>query len=389
MKNLKSLPREDLGQLVEILREDGYSVAAPVETHGVLALREIEGMEDIARGFRDEQHPGSYRLEEAQDGSWFNNVNGAESAKRFFFPAENELFTARLEGEQFVLDRIADEPPKWALIGVRPCDLAAISRHDRVFGYDDDPEEAFRCESETHYRRSRENAFIVAVNCTRPGGNCFCESWGTGPEAESGFDLALTEVGSVFLVEVGSARGADIIDRLPVREAEASELELAELKLARAREHMGKRLETEGLPDLLTRNVEHRIWDWFAKQCLGCGNCTLVCPTCFCSTVTDSTDLASGAATRTRRWESCFTYEFSYVTSGPVRSASSARYRHWLTHKLGSWWEQFGSSGCVGCGRCMTWCPVGIDWTREITQLQGEDAARLEHEARRSAEVTL
>lgn len=387
MKSLKSLPKDDFGSLVEVLKEDGYAVAAPVESNGVLALRPVEGVEEIARGFRDVQEPGRYRIGDSGDETWFNNVVGAESAKRFFFPAESDLFTARLEGDDFVLDKMAAEPPKWALIGVRPCDLAAIRKQDRVFGIDEDSDKPFRCESETYYSHARANSFLVAVNCTTPGGNCFCDSWETGPEAREGFDLVLTEVGAVFLLEAGSDRGEAILARLPVRDADASERELADLKLTRAREHMGKRLETEGLPELMTRNVEHRIWDWFSKKCLGCGNCTLVCPTCFCSTVTDSTDLATGGATRTRRWESCFTYEFSYVTAGPGRSSSSARYRHWLTHKLSGWWEQFGSSGCVGCGRCMTWCPVGIDWIKEITQLQGEDRTRLDHEAREAEEV--
>lgn len=388
MKNLKSLQKTDFGRLVDVLQEDGYSVAAPVEAGGVLAVRRIESVEEIARGYRDEQAPGRYRVEDVGDELYFGNAVGAESAKRFFFPAENDLFTARVDGDHFVLDRMADEPPRWALIGVRPCDLAAIRTQDRVFDAHDESGAVFRCESETYYTRAREEAFLVAVNCTAPGGNCFCASWGTGPEAREGFDLALTEVGGAFLLEPGSHRGEAVLDRLPVRDAEPSEIELAELKISRAREHMGKHLERDGLPELLGRNVEHRIWDWFAHHCMGCGNCTMVCPTCFCSTVTDSTDLATGAATRTRRWESCYTHQFSYVTSGPVRSATSARYRHWLTHKLGAWWEQFGSSGCVGCGRCLTWCPVGIDWTNEVAQLQTEDAARQAHEASTLEEVT-
>jgi ferredoxin len=273
-----------------------------------------------------------------------------------------------VEGDQFVLDEVAPQPPKLALLGVRPCELAAINVQDRVFGLND--HRTFRCESESYYTAVRRQCLLIAVNCTHPGGSCFCSSWGTGPEAKKGYDLVLTELRNGFVVGVGSERGAALIEQLPVRPPTDPEVELAELKLQRAREQMGRQLETKGVRQLLDQSIDHPVWDDVAKRCLSCGNCTMVCPTCFCSSVTDSTDLSGQQITRTRRWESCFTHQFSYLTNGPHRNTISGRYRHWLRHKLGTWWDQFGTSGCVGCGRCITWCPVGIDLTEEIPRIR-------------------
>ena len=229
----------------------------------------------------------------------------------------------------------------------------------------------FRCETEPWYTQVRQETLIIAVNCTRPSGNCFCASWGTGPKATKGFDLALTELRDGFLVEVGSQRGAKLLEELPVREPTDAEIELAELKLERACDRMGRQLDTTGLKELLDQGIEYPEWDDVARRCLSCGNCTMVCPTCFCCTVSDTTDLAATkAVTRSRQWESCFTHQFTYTSSGPERNTIRGRYRHWLRHKLSTWWEQFGSSGCVGCGRCITWCPVGIDLTEEVRRLR-------------------
>jgi ferredoxin len=184
----------------------------------------------------------------------------------------------------------------------------------------------------------------------------------------------MTELRGGFVLTIGSERGGEIASALPVRHPSGAELELAELKLNRAREHMGKRLDTRGLKELLDKNLEHPQWNDVAKRCLSCGNCTMVCPTCFCSTVTDSTDLSGKKATRVRQWESCFTHQFSYTTAGPVRNSIRGRYRHWLRHKLGTWQEQFGRIGCVGCGRCITWCPVGIDLTAEVANIRAKQA---------------
>ena len=133
---------------------------------------------------------------------------------------------------------------------------------------------------------------------------------------------------------------------------------------------MGRTLETDGLAAAIRSQPEHPRWAEMADRCMACGNCTQVCPTCFCTSIEDKAALDGTAAERVRRWDSCFTPDFSYIHGGSVRPSVRARYRHWLTHKLGTWHDQFGTSGCVGCGRCITWCPAGIDITEEARALQ-------------------
>jgi len=371
-------PKERLTRLVEHLKEQQYTVIAPVVRDGAILTREIQHADEIARGVVDRQEPGHYRLEDADPDTWFDYVVGPDGPKRNLFPPHQDLFTMRVDAARFSLEATSEPPPRFALLGVRPCDLAAIAIQDRVFGLTDDPE-GFRCESEPHYHQSRENALLIAVNCAHPGGTCFCDSWGTGPEANGAHDVALTEIRSGFVARGGTPRGRDLLVAIDAEEADATMRELAELKMLRARDHMGRKLDATGIRELLDRRIGARRWDEIAARCLSCGNCTLVCPTCFCSTVTDANDL-SGAITRTREWESCYTHQFSYTTGGPTRNTISGRYRHWLRHKLATWWEQFGTSGCVGCGRCITWCPVGIDLTEEVAILREDGASVMRSE---------
>lgn len=374
MGSVGFIDREGLGRLVERLGRLGYVVIAPVRRGEVIVYDQITSAEQIARGVRDEQEGGRYRLVEGEASLLFEYVVPADGAKRYLFPPEQSLLSLHVEEGRFVIDEAGPSVRKIALLGIRPCELAAIRVQDKVFGLEDT--RAMRCESEAFYAQTRQQAITIVVNCCRPGGTCFCVSMGTGPEAQDGFDLSLTELREGFIVKVGSPKGQEVVDGIGVREATGSELELAELKLARAREHMGRQLATEGLRELLDAAVESPQWDEVAGRCLSCGNCTMVCPTCFCSTVQDWTDLSGRQAMRKRQWESCFTHEFSYLTAGPVRHTIRGRYRHWLRHKLGTWHEQFGCSGCVGCGRCITWCPVGIDLTQEVAALRSRASAR-------------
>jgi ferredoxin len=247
---------------------------------------------------------------------------------------------------------------------VRACDLHAVAIQDRVFleGGHVEPDYAAR----------RRDAFFVAVNCARAGGTCFCVSMDTGPRVTEGFDLALTELDGRFVVEAGSERGEDVLAALECAPATDDDVREALEQSERTAASMGRALETDGLRELLQDNRDHPRWAEVADRCLSCGNCTMVCPTCFCSTVEDTTDLAGENAERTRLWDSCFTLEHSYMHGGSVRRSASSRYRQWMTHKLSTWIDQFGTSGCVGCGRCITWCPVAIDITEEAAAIRAD-----------------
>ena len=223
------------------------------------------------------------------------------------------------------------------------------------------------------YAGRRDGNLIITVECTEPGATCFRTSMGTGPHADSGFDLAMTELldddGHRFLIRAGTAAGAEVLAELPRRPADEATMTRASSAVAAAATRMGRSMPTSGLPDLLTDSRESPHWDDVASRCLTCGNCTMVCPTCFCTTTEDVTDLTGDHAERWRRWDSCFDLDFSYLHGGSVRTSGQARYRQWITHKLGTWHDQFGSSGCVGCGRCIAWCPTGIDITQEVAAL--------------------
>ena len=366
-------PKVALAGMIEVLHNQGYTVIAPALHRDVVKLKPITGSDEIARGVRDLQERGRYRLEEGDDDFFFDYVVGPDSAKSYFFPPRQELFAFDTESSRFVLNEGRAQIPKLALLGIRACDLAAIRVQDRVFS-GGDAAGLTRCEAELYYRRTRAQSMLIAVNCIRPGGTCFCDSMGTGPKAVEGFDLAMTELSSGFVVEAGSEAGSALLRALPVRDPSPAELELADMKIDLASKRMGRILDTRDIVELLDRNIEHLEWDKVARRCLSCGNCTMVCPTCFCSTVSDSSDLDARRVSRTRHWESCFTHQFSYTTMGPHRHTIRGRYRHWIRHKLGTWWEQFGTSGCVGCGRCITWCPVGIDLTEEIAAIGGRSS---------------
>ncbi len=364
---MKIIAHSSLDVLFDALRQRGFaSILGPTVREGAIVYDELQSSRDLPVGWSDEQQPGTYRLTKRSDEAWFGFNVGPHSWKKFLHPPLLRLWSARREDKGFEIAPEPEETVKRAFFGVRACELHALAVQDKVFmpGQYVDPV----------YKARRENVFIVAVNCSQAGGTCFCASMNTGPKATSGFDLALTEMlgegRHEFAVEIGSAAGAEIMRELESREATAEEQDNAESLVARAAEQMGKSLDTNGIKELLYRNAEHPRWEEVAKRCLTCANCTLVCPTCFCTTVEDVTDLTGEHAERWRKWDSCFTMDFSYIHGGNVRSSARARYRQWLTHKLAYWIDQFGTSGCVGCGRCITWCPVGIDITEEVRAIR-------------------
>jgi ferredoxin len=360
------ITRDAVGRLIDCLAADAYQVMGPTVRDGAIVYDTIGGIADLPVGWTDRQQAGHYHLERRDDAALFGFVVGPQSWKRFLHPPVQTMWTMRRTGDAMHIEVPDPAPARYAFIGVRACELSAMAVQDRVFAAAPYPDAGFV--------RRRRDAFIVAVNCGEAGGTCFCVSMQTGPRAAAGFDLALTELldaaGHRFLVEVGSDAGAAMLARLDHRAASQADIAAAAAAVAHATAHQGRAMQTAGLKELLQENPDHPRWDAVAARCLSCGNCTMVCPTCFCTTVEDHTDLTGQSAERVRSWDSCFTMDFSYLHGGSVRQSGQARYRQWMTHKLASWIDQFGTSGCVGCGRCITWCPVGIDITEEAAAMQ-------------------
>jgi sulfhydrogenase subunit beta (sulfur reductase) len=352
----------ELGNVIEVLVRRGYEVVGPTVRDAAIVLDNIESVSQLPAGWTDEQEAGRYQVKRGESQAVFGHTVGPHSWKKYLHPAELRLWSAERQNGTFrILNNETRAKHPYAFLGVRACDLAAIAVQDRVFTGDK--------HRDPIYAAGREDAFIIAVQCGQAAATCFCASMGTGPRAHSGFDLLLTElidqVGHRFVVETGSDRGADVLADLGSTPASEDDLRAAEAIADTAARQQVRTIETDGLKDLLYQNFDHPRWDTVAARCLACANCTMVCPTCFCTTVEDVSDITGDHAERWRRWDSCFTLNFSYIHGGSVRASGKARYRQWMTHKLAAWIDQFGSSGCVGCGRCITWCPVGIDITEE------------------------
>ena len=360
------LAQADFGVLIRMLADEGYTVIGPRVEAEAVTYREIQHADELPAGWGSRQEGGRYRLERRRDDALFGYVQGVQSWRPHLFRPSRTLWRAQRTEEGFEFATPDESAPKLAFLGVRACEIAAIDLQDRVFsqGAAPDPD----------YKTRRESLFIVAVQCTEAGDTCFCTSMGTGPAVEWGYDLKLTELidgdRHVFLVESGSSKGVALAAGLPLMSADDTDRESARTRTEQAAGAMGRSMETAGLKELIQENQEHSRWDAVAERCLACTNCTLVCPTCFCNTTEDVTSLDGQSTERRQRWDSCFTFDHSYLHGGSVRTTVAARYRQWMSHKLAHWIDQYGDSGCVGCGRCITWCPAAIDITEEAAALR-------------------
>ena len=368
LKNIDQVVLEcdNFHKILDELFKRGYKVIGPTLGEGAVVYNELNSVTNLPIGWTDEQDGGTYRLKKRDDKALFGYVVGPHSWKNFLFPSVQRLWQARRAGNSFQIVTEDEKVPKFAFIGVRSCDMHAIAIQDKVFinGQYVDP----------HYKSRRTDAFILSINCGKAGGTCFCVSMGTGPKATFGFDLAMTEIlkgdKHYFVVEVGTELGAEILHAVPYRKATEEETDTADNIVKKTAGQMGRVMDTKDIKDLLYRNYEHARWDNVAQRCLACANCTLVCPTCFCANVEDITDLTGEHAERWRKLDSCFNLEHSYIHGGSIRASIKSRYRQWMTHKIATWIDQFGTSGCVGCGRCITWCPVAIDITEEARAIR-------------------
>jgi len=376
MDDIRILDSSDLGALIAELQERGFRVVGPTRQGDAIVTGEIRSVSDLPQGVGDTQEPAEYRLTERDDGAFFGFAAPAQSTKPVFFPAEEVVWRGRRDHERgghFSVERDTPDAAPVALLGVRSCDLRAVQIHDQVLSH--------RQYKDAHYTARRDGTLVIAVACGDPAATCFCASMGTGPRPAAtdpqtdlpSYDLLLTEVIDAtshhFVVEIGTDAGREIADAIEAKAGTTKDKARAIQITDAAATFQTRRIDRKTVHDTLRASAESPRWEDVASRCLACTNCTLVCPTCFCTTVSDVSDLTGESAERHRVWDSCFSSDFSYIHGGPTRESTKARYRQWITHKLSSWEEQFGMLGCVGCGRCITWCPAGIDITEEAAAL--------------------
>ena len=333
----------ELRKLFNTLRVRGYRVIGPKLEDGVIRLRELTSFDQIPYGWGDVQAPGTYRV--VRGGSF---RVGPDSPKRFLYPPKLELFRIRPDWSvEYPRERFAPT----AFFAIRPCDLASIAVMDRVQGTSGDP----------HYLGLRGELALIVENCVEPGDTCFCATMGTGPEARDGFDVAFTRLGDDLVVfRPGSDLGVELLSCLNLEPADDSTLRTYYEALREAEARARAPFDLSRLPDELELGLDSPVFKEVAERCFGCAGCNMICPTCFCFDVIDE-PLLEGGAVRYRVWDGCIAYSYAEVAGGNFRRDLWARYRHWVLHKFAYWVRQFGVFGCVGCGRCVTWCPAGVD----------------------------
>ncbi len=343
-------------------------MVGPSLSEGVVRLRELKGAGDLASGVVDIQGPGSYALG-GKSAFLFASVNGPDSPKGYLHPAEVELSKIVNKGSGIELVSAFHLDRKYAFFGIRPCDLRGVGVMDRTMlvpGFED-----------SVYSTLRKDSILIVVNCTRAGENCFCASMGTGPAATSGYDVAITELPEKLLLDIPE-KNMGLFQGIELIAATEEELREGEEMVRHAGEQMGRRISQKDPARQMYAALDSSAWGKAAERCLACGNCTMVCPTCFCNTIIDRTDLRDGSVSRVRIWDSCLSKDFVYSAGGNPRQQRTARYRQFVMHKFAYWPDEFGTYGCVGCGRCITWCPVGIDITDTVNTVlkERQDAAK-------------
>lgn len=366
MRDAMFLPRDELRRLFDAFHDDGYEIFGPRAANGIIRFDHLQGPDALPWGVSDEQEAGSYRLVAGSTSRAFAWTAAPQALKPFTFPPHETLWTVQRDPAGRLSFREAPAAPsRHAVIGARACDLAALALHDAHFGAKGDP----------WYRARRDGLFIVAVNCARSAATCFCTATGDGPTVQTGHDLVLDELDEGYLVWPGSGAGETLVGRLRLTPATPDQVEAAATQSAAAASSQRRRLPATDLESALVALRSSPAWQDIAQRCLACGNCTSVCPSCFCHRHTEAPSLDASVSAHGREWDSCFTEEHSLLHGHPHRYDIAHRYRQWLSHKLGSWHTQYGRSGCTGCGRCITWCPVGIDLTASVATVLAETVA--------------
>ncbi len=355
------LSRNNFQSLIDYLVEQDYSVIAPTIKQDAIHYQPIHHIDEMVCSYHEQSSAGSYQLVKDQSGKYFNWSNGVSCLKPWFFKPHETLWQLNLNKTPPQYQAIIPKEQKKAFIGVRACDLAALQLQDQHFLQDKYLHQ--------QYHANRQQSIFIAVHCAAPSTNCFCTSTEDGPECSQGFDIVMTELESGFILQGENTFSQKLIDHLPVETVSKQSWQEQDDILKRAKQKIQRAFNPEKVAKKLQQRLHDNIWQDIAEKCLACGNCTLVCPSCFCSKQGDEMPLAGNKVEHIQYWDSCFSEQHSYLGGIVIHQNIADRYKQWINHKLNWWFEQYGRSGCVGCGRCISWCPTGIDFFQQARAL--------------------
>ena len=284
-------------------------------------------------------------------------TNSKKPPKDVFFPQTEKMFDFEREGNQFtgVQEPAKSEKPL-ILFGIRPCDANSMTVLDKLFSWD---------YTDPYYIDRRERATIISFSCTTPQmpqENCFCTSVDGSPSSKEGADMLWTDIGDSYYVESLNDKGKKILDlgKELFKDATNDTKTKAQAVQKKAEDTLVRTLSKEGITTALEANFDSTYWDQFSRRCLGCGICTLLCPTCHCFDINDI--ISNGKVWRERTWDSCQNCYYTVHASGHnPRPARKHRQRNRIYHKFLYLPKNLDVLGCVGCGRCISRCPVNID----------------------------